>query len=186
MEHLFTPVSRTVNDIGTVRRSLKKDYNEIAQDRLQPLLNKLQKTNIAKEAAHQIIRLVLVDFEYMNNEEKRIYRRQLILGFQSYDAQRSDSITAQLIRYTLELISKQDTIQNTLIYALVRVICILEGHPSYCHNLFNNTPEIFILSTLLVRPCEYVLAFGDLRLCKIILNAERVEHKYAIVYLLGW
>ena len=184
MEHLFTPITRQPDDIGVVRRSLQKDYNQAAQDHLQALLNKLRQRNTVEEAAHQLIRLVLIDFKYMNAEEKSIYRRQLILGFNSYDAQQhSNSIAAQVIHYIVELISKQDKKQNSLTYALVEVICILAEHSFYCHDLFNSTPEIFTLSMSLVCQRQYPIVLGGLRLCKIILKGDRVKNKYAAMYL---
>jgi hypothetical protein len=63
------------------------------------------------------------------------------------------------------------------------VICRLAGHFIFRHELFNNTPEIYTLSLLLVSQRQYALTLSGLRLCTTILNGDQNEHKYAIAYL---
>jgi hypothetical protein len=183
METLFRPFEWNAIDLDQIRRNLLKDYNLIARNRLELLLRQLRQTNTAQNAVYQVIRIVLVEFEYMNDEERRVYRRQLTLGFEKDDPKNLNTIAAQLVRYAHELMNKKDNTLYSLIYALVRVICILGGHRFFCLDFFNNTPEIFTLSMSLICQRQYVLVLGGLRLCETILNGDRIQHKYANAYL---
>lgn len=183
MKTLFKPFEWNVIDLYHIRRNLLKDYNPIARNRLESLLKELRHTNTVQNAVYQIIRIVLVEFDYMNDEERRVYRRQLTLGFEKDDPKNLNTIAAQLVHYTHELVNKKDNTLYSLIYALVRVIYILGGHRFFCLDFFNDTPEIFTLSMSLICQRQYVLVLGGLRLCKTILNGDRVEHKYANAYL---
>jgi hypothetical protein len=183
MEKLLSFRQRTVRDVRSVRNTLQQFYHKITEDRLKPLLYDLQQTNTVANAARQIVNIVLNDFGRMNEEELRVYKRQLVLGFQSRDTQRSNTIAAQLVHYALQLLRENNDTSTPLIYSIVSVICTLATHFFFRHELFNNTPEIYTLSLLLVSQRQYALTLSGLRLCTTILNGDQNEHKYAIAYL---
>ena len=183
MAKLLLPRRRTVRDIRNVRNSLQKCYNSDVEDRLRPLLKDFQQASTAATAARHIIQLVLNDFSRMNEEELRVYKRQLIVGFNSNDAKDSNTIAAKLVHYALELLSNNDDTSIPLIHSIVLVICTLGTHFFFRHELFNNTPEIYTLSLLLIGQRQYALTLSGLRLCTTILNGDQNEHKYAITYL---
>jgi hypothetical protein len=183
MAKLLSPRRRTVRDIRTVRNSLQIGYNQMIKDRLRPLLSDLQHTTTAANTARKMAQIVLNDFSRMNEEELRVYKRQLIVGFESSDAKHSNTIAAQLVHYALQLLRNNDNTSIPLIYSIVLVICVLGTHFFFRHELFNHTPEIYTLSLLLVSQRQYALTLCGLRLCTTILNGDRNEHKYAIAYL---
>ncbi|CAF3386954.1 unnamed protein product [Rotaria sp. Silwood1] len=184
MAKLLSPCQRTVRDVRDVRIELQNRYSRIVENRLKPLLQDLQQSSTADNAARQIVHLVLNDFERMNDEELRVYKRQLILGFRVHDAEHANTIAAQLVRYALQLLrNHNDNASIPLIYSIVSVICILGSHFYFRHELFNHTPEIYTLSLLLVSQRQYALTLSGLRLCKTILNGDQNEYKYAIAYL---
>ncbi|CAF2786310.1 unnamed protein product [Rotaria sp. Silwood2] len=184
MAKLLSPRQRTVRDVRDIRIELVKRYNWIIADRLKPLLNDLQRSSTAVNAARQIVHLVLDDFERMNDEELRVYKRQLIHGFKTHDAEDTNTIAAQLVRYALELLRNNNADTSTpLIYSIISVICTLGSHFYSRHELFNHTPEIYTLSLLLVSQRQYALTLSGLRLCNTILYGDQNEHKYAIAYL---
>ncbi|CAF5062856.1 unnamed protein product, partial [Rotaria sp. Silwood1] len=119
----------------------------------------------------------------MSVEERRPYFRQLMCGVRSTDARNSNTITAQMIHYALRLLENYQDASVPLIYSITLTICRLSCHFIFRHELFNNTPEIYTLSMLLVTQRHYALTIGGLRLCSMILDADLNEHKYAIAYL---
>jgi hypothetical protein len=183
MAKLLLPGRRTVRDVRNVRNSLQKYYNRNVEDRLKPLLKDFQHATKAATAARHIIQLVLNDFSRINEEELRVYKRQLIVGFNSNDAKDSNTIAAKLVHYALQLLSNNDDTSIPLINSIVLVICMLGTHFFFRHELFNNTPEIYKLSLLLIGQRQYALTLSGLRLCTTILNGDQNEHKYAIAYL---
>jgi hypothetical protein len=183
MSKLLLPHHRTVRDVRSVRNNLQRCYHQTTEDRLQPLFSALQQPASAANAARQIVQLVLNEFERMNEEELRVYKRQLMLGFNSNDSQHSNTIASQLVHYALHLLQNDSDISVPLIYSIILVICTLSGHFFFRHELFNHTPEIYTLSMLLVNQRKYALTLSGLRLCTTILNGDQNEHKYAIAYL---
>jgi hypothetical protein len=158
-------------------------YTQTVKERLKPLLDDLQQTITATDAARKISHIVLDEFERMNEEELRVYRRQLLLGFKNSDPKYSNTIAAQLVCYALHLLKNNDETSTPLIYSIVLVICRIGTHFIFRHELFNNTPEIYTLSLLLVNQRNYALTLSGLRLCIIILDGDQNEHKYAMAYL---
>jgi len=183
MAKLLLPRRRTVRDVRNVRSNLRRFYIEDVENRLKPLFNDLQQTTTAANAARQISHIVLDDFDRMNDEELRVYKRQLILGFKFDDAKHSNTIAAQLVHYALHLLSNNDETSTPLIYSIILVICRLGTHFIFRHELFSNTPEIYTLSLLLVSQRQYALTLSGLRLCTTILKGDQNEHKYAMAYL---
>ncbi|CAF1341549.1 unnamed protein product [Rotaria sordida] len=184
MSKLLSPNQRTVRNVRNVRIKLQSRYHRVIADRLKPLLNDLQQSSTAANAARQIVHIVLDDFQCINDEELRVYKRQLILGFETHDAEHANTIAAQLVHYALQLLrNNHDDISTPLIYAIISVICTLGTHFYFRHELFNNTPEIYTLSLLLVSQRQYALTLSGLQLCKTILYGDQNEHKYAIAYL---
>ena len=185
MAKLLSPCQRTIRDISTVRNDLQWFYNRPVEDRLRALLKHLKEktTPAAINAARQISHIVLDEFSRMNDEEKRVYKRQLMLGFNTNDAEHSNTIVAQLVHFALHLVKTDDQTLTSLIYSVVLVIRRLSIHFIFRHHLFNNTPEIFELSLLLITQRQYALTLSGLRLCAIILNGDQIEHKYALTYL---
>lgn len=185
MSYLLCPRRRTMRDVRYVRNNLQKFYNGPVEDRLRPLLEQLKErtTPNAMNAARQITHIVLDEFQRMNDEEKRVYKRQLMLGFGENDVEESNTVTAQLVHLALHLLSTNDDTLMPLIYSIVRVIRRLGVHYIFRHHLFNHTPEIFQLSLLLIIRRQYPLTLAGLRLCTCILDADQIEHKYALEYL---
>ncbi|CAF1355238.1 unnamed protein product [Adineta steineri] len=183
MAKLLSPRQRTVRDIRNVRSNLQKNYDQFIKNRLRPLFNELQQSQTAASAARQIVNIVLNEFERMNEEELRVYKRQLILGFEFYKADHSNTIASQLVHYALQLLKNNDDTSIPFIYSIVLVICKLGTHFYFRHELFNNTPEIYTLSLMLVSQRQYALTLCGLRLCITILNGDQNEHKYALAYL---
>ena len=183
MEKLFSPRSRTVRDIRTVRNSLQRSYQENVAERLRLLFNDLKKPATTVATARRLVHLVLSEFERINHEELRAYKRILVVGFEPSDAKRSDTIVANLIRCAIMLLNNANDTSVPLIYAIVLTVCTLSSHFIFRHDLFNNTPEIYHLSLLLVSQRQYALTLIGLRLCTVILNGDQNEHKYAIAYL---
>lgn len=183
MAKLFSSRQRRTHDVRNVRSSLVKRYNQTVTDRLMPLLDNLQQPTTATDAARKIIHIVLNEFERMNDEERRVYKRQLILGFHFGRAKDSNTIIAQLVHYALFLLRNNDDTLIPFIYSIITVVCKLGTHFIFRHEFLNNTPEIFTLSLLLVSQRQYALTLAGLRLCMIILDADQNEHKYAMSYL---
>lgn len=183
MAKLLSPRQRTVHDIRSVRNSLQGRYHRVTEDRLQPLLSNLQQPSTKADAARQIVNIVLNEFGRMNDEELRVYKRLFLLGDKSYDNKRSDTIASQLVHYALHLLNDGNNSSTPLVYSIVLVICALGSHFFFRHQLFNNTPEIYTLSLLLVNQRQYALTLSGLRLCTTILNGDQNEHKYAMTYL---
>ena len=183
MAKLLLRRRRTVRDVRNVRNSLQKFYIQTVKNRLKPLLNDLQQTTTADNAARQISHIVLDNFDRMNEEELRVYYRQLMLGFKNSDAKHSNTIAAQLVHYALHLLRNNNGTSTPLIYSIILVICRLSTHLIFRHELFNNTAEIYTLSLLLVSQRQYALTLSGLQLCKTILKGDQNEHKYAMTYL---
>ena len=185
MAYLLSPRRRTMRDVRFVRNNLQRSYNRPVEDRLRPLLDQLKErtTSNAMNAARQISYIVLDEFQRMNDEEKRVYKRQLLLGFGKNDVEHSNTVTAQLVHLALHLLSTSDDTLIPLIYSILRVIRRLSVHYIFRHQLFNHTPEIFQLSLLLITRRQYPLTLVGLRLCTSILDADQIEHKYALEYL---
>lgn len=185
MANLLSPRRRTMRDVRFVRNNLQRSYNRPVEDRLRLLLYQLKErtTLNAMNAARQVCYIVLDEFQRMNDEEKRVYKRQLILGFGKNDVEHSNTITAQLVYLALHLLSTSDDTLIPLIYSIVRAIRRLSVHYIFRHHLFNHTPVIFQLSLLLITRRQYPLTLAGLRLCTCILDADQIEHKYALEYL---
>ena len=183
MSTLLSPRVRTVRDIRNVRQNLQGGYFAIISKRLKPLLDELKQPDTAANAARQIVNIVLNEFERTNEEELRTYKRLLMIGFKSTDAQNSNTITAQLVLYALRLLHENNASSIPLIYSIVVSVCVLAGHFYFRHELFNNTVEIYTLSLLLISKRQYALTLAGLRLCVTILRGDQNEHKYAIAYL---
>jgi hypothetical protein len=183
MAKLLSPRQRTIRDVRNVKNSLQRCCEQMIEDRLKPLFNDLEQTITAYNSARQICRLVLDEFGRMNEEELRIYKRLLTLGFYFYDAKHSDTIAARLVNYALHLLRNDNDTSTQLIYSIVLVICKLGTHFIFRHKLFNNTPQIYTLSLLLVSQRQYALTLSGLQLCTTILNGDQNEHKYAMAYL---
>lgn len=183
MSTLLTHRERTIDHVKILRKELLKFLKPTIENRLVPLLNKLKQQTTAAPAARQITHLVLDEFKRMNKEEKRIYQRQLTLGFEGNDAEDSSTITAQLIHYALYLLRNDNGTSMSLVYSITLTISKLGEHINFRHKLFQNTPEIYDLSLLLISKRHYALTLCGLRLCVTILNGDEVEHKYALAYL---
>ncbi|CAF1374580.1 unnamed protein product [Rotaria sordida] len=183
MSKLLQPRRRTVRDIRAVRGNLQKDYQRTASELLKLLLSNLRESRTAEDTVRRVVRLVLDECELMSVEEKRPYVRQLMCGVRSTDPKNSNTTTAQMIHYALRLLENYQNASVPLIYSITLTICRLSCHFIFRHELFNNTPEIYTLSMLLVTQRHYALTIGGLRLCSMILDADLNEHKYAIAYL---
>ncbi|CAF4251448.1 unnamed protein product [Rotaria sp. Silwood2] len=180
---LLSPRRRTARDVRDIRNFLQKNYNRTISNRLKPLLNDLQQSDTAENAARKIVHLVLDEFDRLNDEELQVYKRQLIFGFNLSDAAYQNTIAAQLIHYVLQLLNNQNYALTPFIYSMVLAICVLGNHFIFRHDLFSHTPEIYTLSLQLITQREYALTLSGLRLCSTILNGDQIEHKYAIYYL---
>lgn len=183
MAKLLVCCPRKVYDVSNVRTGLQRCYNPMVDNRLKPLLNDLQQTTTAANAARKIIQIVLDEFEFMNDEERRVYKRQMMIGFQSGNAEKSNTIVAQLVHYAFRLLKNKNDTLIPLVYSIVLVICKLGSHYIFRHELLNHTPEIYEVSLLLISQRQYALTLAGLRLCITILNGDRNEHKYALAYL---
>jgi hypothetical protein len=175
---------RTMRDVRGLRGSLQKLYTKSVQNQLKPLLDNLKQTTTAAAAAaaRQISHIVLDKFARMNEEEKRVYIRQLMLGFKDTDVKHSNTITAQLVHYALDLLKNDTHTSVPFIYSIILVLCKAGTHFIFRHQLFNNTPEIYALSLLLISQRQYALTLCGLRLCATILDSDQIEHKYALAY----
>ena len=185
MAKLLVPRRRTMRDVRTVRKNLQKSYNRPTEDRLRPLLEglKARTTPAALDAARQICQVILDEFGRMNDAVKRVYKRQLMLGFENHDVEHSNTIVAQLVYLSLHLLEMNDDKLMPLIFSITVAIRRLSVHFIFRHQLFNNTPEIFRLSLLLTNQRQYPLTLSGLRLCATILDGDQIEHKYALTYL---
>lgn len=185
MAKLLVPRRRTMRDVRTVRTNLQRSFNRPTEDRLKPLLDSLKArtTPAALNAARQISQIVLDEFGRMNDEAKRVYKRQLMLGNGKNDVEFSNTITAQLIYLALHLLETSDDSLTPLIYSVILVIRRLSGHFIFRHQLFNHTPDIFRLSLLLIDRRQYSHTLSGLRLCSMILDGDQIEHKYGLMYL---
>ena len=183
MSRLLRPQRRTVNDIRAVRGRLVRGYHSNIEAELGLLVSDLQQPGTSINAARAVVQLVLDKFDRMQDEESRAYKRQLILGSRATDPKNSNTVVAQLIHCALQLLQKDQDASIALLYSIVVVICVISSHFFFRHELFNNTPEIFKLSMLLICKRQYALTIGGLRLCSTILVADQNEHKYAAAYL---
>lgn len=183
MSKLLRPQRRTVNDIRAVRGRLVRGYHSNIEAELRPLLSDLQQLDTSIDAARTVVQLVLDKFDRMQEEELRACKRQLILGSRASDPKNSNTVVAQLIHCALRLLQNDQDASIPLLYSIVVVVCVISSHFFFRHELFNNTPEIFKLSMLLVCKRQYPLTIGGLRLCSTILVADQNEHKYAAAYL---
>jgi hypothetical protein len=179
---MLSPCRRTVSDINVFRLNARKQCDKVAMEELQSVFISLQNSITAESAVRKIVHIVLIKFKCMSPEQRRIYEQKLICGLYSNDAKQSRTIAAELTRYAFRLLSEPDNTAMSLIYDSILIICTLGKHRHFCHELFNYTSEIFILSMSLVCQRQYALVLAGLRLCKTILDADRVEHKYAITY----
>ena len=183
MSKLLRFQPRTARDIRAVRGRLFGGYNNNAEADLKLLLSDLQQSSTAINGARAAIQLVLDKFERMQKEERRAYQRQLILGSRASDPKRSNTVIARLIHCALQLLEKDLETSTPLLYSIIVVICSISSHFFFRHELFNNTPEIFKLSMLLVSKRQYAVTMSGLQLCSTILVADQNEHKYAAAYL---
>ena len=122
MEKLLSHRSRTVRDIRMVRNSLQKSYQEKVAGRLRLLYDALKKPESTVMAARRVVHLVLDEFERINHEELRPYKRILIVGFEPDDAKRSDTIVANLIRCAIMLLKELNDTLVPLVYAIVLTV----------------------------------------------------------------
>ena len=183
MKRLLRPRQRTVRDVRGIRNSLQNYYIKTVENRLYPLYHDLKDLATGAHAARQISYIVLDEFDRMNDEERRVYKRQLLLGFKNSDAKNSSTITAQLVHYALHLLQNDEDTSTPLIYAIVLAICRLATHFIFRHELFNNTPDIYTLSLLLITQRQYALVLCGFRLCGTILDGDQIEHKYALAFI---
>ena len=182
MSGLLLPRRRTVRDISYLRNDLQKYYASAVKRRLSPLLTDLKQSETAIQSAREICRIVLDEFDHMNDEENRVYKRQLMLGLNNDGAKSSNTVAAQLVFCALRLLESKDESLYPLIYAIVMSVCRLSGHYIFRHELFNNTLQIYTLGLLLVTQREYSLVLCGLRLCASILDGDQIEHKYALAF----
>jgi hypothetical protein len=169
--------------MNVCRSNVRKQCENDVREQLESIFSSLQNPTTPQSAIRKIVRIVLIEFKCMSTEQRRIYEQKLICGFNFNDAKQSRTIAAQLTRYALQLISEPENTAMSLIYDIILVICTLGKHRHFCHELFNYTSEIFILSMSLVCQRQYALVLAGLQLCKTILDGDRLEHKYAITYL---
>jgi hypothetical protein len=184
MAKLLVHRRRTMHDVKYVSKSLPKYYHQMVENRLQPLFSNLKQptTDAATAAARQVTNIILDEFGRMNDEEKRIYKQKLMLGFQDNDVEYANTIAAQLVHYVLNLLKNDAHTSIPFIYSIILALCRLGTHFYFRHQLFNNTPEIYTLSLLLISQRQYALTLSGLRLCATILSSDRIEHKYALAY----
>jgi hypothetical protein len=185
MAKLLVHRRRTMRDVKYVSKSLPKYYHQNVENRLKPLLNNLKQPTAdaaTAAAARQVTNIILEEFGLMNHEEKRIYKQKLMLGFQDNNVEYANTITAQLIHYVLNLLKNDADTSIPFIYSIILALCRLGTHFYFRHKLFDNTPEIYTLSLLLISQRQYSLTLSGLRLCATILSSDRIEHKYALAY----
>ncbi|CAF1402802.1 unnamed protein product, partial [Adineta steineri] len=183
MERLLTRCNRTVRDVRVVRQMLLGSYQKSRKNQLVSLVDCLKRPETAANAAHQVIYLILDEFNRLNTEQKRAYYRQLLCGFKPSDPRNTNTIAAQLVYYALRLLENYEETTIPFLYSITRAICEVTNHITFRHELFNHTPEIYTLSMLLITQRQYALTLGGLYLCSQILNADQNEHKYATAYL---
>ena len=183
MQRLFQKRHRTVRDVKSVRGYLQSSYQRVAKQELEVLVNSLKQPQRADDAARRVVHLALDDYTFLNREQKRAFKRQIICGFGPADSKHYNTIVSQLVLYALRLIEIYDDSMISLLYYVVVVISEASNHYIFRHELFNNTPEIFTLSLALVSQRHYALVVGGLRLCSKILNGDQNEYKYVSAYL---
>ncbi|CAF1091118.1 unnamed protein product [Rotaria magnacalcarata] len=183
MEKLLKRRERTVRDVKAVRSSLLISYQNSAKIPLESIVACLKHDGRAAEAARKVINLILNEFRFINKEQKRAYRRQLLCGFDKSDAQNRNTVAAQMTHYALRLLKNYHESTVPLLYAVVIAICEASSHFYFRHEFFAHTQEVFTLSLLLACQQHYALAIAGLQLCVKILNADQNEHKYAHAYL---
>ena len=175
MSELFRRRRRNARDIRNVRNSLQGCYQTRVEQRLKPLLWDLQRTETAMFTARKVALIVLDEFERINEEELRAYRRQLICG--------SKTIGRELTLYAIRLIENDRIPTVAFLYSIILTICRVASHFYFRHEFFDSTPEIFKLSIALIRQRQYHLTISGLQLCSVIIRADQNEHKYSIAYL---
>lgn len=180
MKNLFMPSRRIASEIR-----IQPDVSEQRlTSHLESLQNELQQGTSVEDSVYRIIDLVLFGFNSMTQSNRNICQRVLILGSNSPSRQwQPNSIASTLIRYALELLDKRDDTKSSLIFNLVRVICILGSYSFDFHKLIDGASKIFTLSLSLISRRDYVLVLVGLKLCATILKSDRLKNKYAIAYL---
>ena len=183
MEKLLSPRRRRVQHVNVVQKHIRVNCYPIIRDRLKPLLKDLQERSTAANATRQIARLVLNEFQSISDEELRMYKRHVTIGSDSNGLVSSNTIAAQLIKYAIDMLQNYDDTFVPLIYSIILVICKLNTHFIFRHELINNVPDIYILSLLLMDERQYALTLSGIRLTVTILESDPNELEYARTYL---
>lgn len=183
VENIALPCQRSVHDIGIARTSLRKEWNTAVAKQLEALLSNLQNPLQRQLAIRDITQIVLINFKCMSTEQRRIYEQRLIYGFDSHAAQHQRTIAAQLTLFALQSIRSGDDPAKSSLHDIVLILCTIGENRHFSHDFFHHTPEIFALSMLLVCERRYSIVLAGLRLCKTIVDRDRLKHKYAIAYI---
>lgn len=150
VKNMLVPSRCTVHDINVFRSNSRKQFENISHEQLESLFNSLESSITTESAVRKIVRIVLIEFKCMSTEQRRLYEQKLLCGLTSNDARQSRTIAAQMTRYALQLLSEPKNTAIPLLYDIILVICTLGKHRYFCHELFNNTSEVFTLSMSLV------------------------------------